>query len=240
MNYKNFYLQATEIADRIAQGDKSVSQRSKQGVEEVQQGLVSRKRQIQEQRTEEAQKPEYPGFLAEVISTLNTPDNSAEVKVATEGTPRPRKFTENVETREYGRMLMSDLQEIFGISKEQAAGIVGNLDHETGGFKFMQEIEPVVPGSRGGFGFAQWTGPRRKQFEAWVKKNGMDIRSYEANLGFLVHELQNTGEGKVLEELQNAKTPQEAAEIFSAGFLRPGVPKMESRVARANKYYSEV
>jgi len=134
----------------------------------------------------------------------------------------------NIEVR-----LARDLMAGLNLSPAAAAGIVGNLWHETGGFKHMQEIKPVVPGSRGGFGFAQWTGPRRRSFEAWAKANNLNPSSYEANLGFLKHELTATPEGRVMPALKAANTPDEAARVFSTQFLRPGIPHMNSRVSRA-------
>lgn len=117
-----------------------------------------------------------------------------------------------------------------------AAGITGNLDLETGGFKHMQEIKPMVPGSRGGYGMAQWTGPRRVQFENWAKANNLDPASKEANFGFLKHELMNTPEGKVLASLQGVDDAGQAATIFSDQYLRPGIPHMDRRVAAAQGY----
>lgn len=122
------------------------------------------------------------------------------------------------------------------LSPAAAAGITGNLDLETGGFKHMQEIKPMVPGSRGGYGWAQWTGPRRVQFEAWAKQNGLDPASKEANFGFLKHEMLNTPEGKVLGSLQGAQDPGQAATVFSDQYLRPGIPHMDRRVAAAQGY----
>lgn len=135
-----------------------------------------------------------------------------------------------------GPRLVSDLARDFNLTPEQAAGVAGNLAHETGGFKHMQEISPMIPGSRGGYGFAQWTGPRRKAFEAWTAQNGLDPNSYEANYGFLAHELKNTPEGAVLGPLSQAQTPDQAAAVFSDQFLRPGIPNMDSRTAYANQF----
>lgn len=140
---------------------------------------------------------------------------------------------------ETGKMLMQDLKEAYQLTDEQAAGFVGNLAHETGDFKFMQEIEPVVAGSKGGYGFAQWTGPRRKAFEEWALKNKMDVNSYEANLGFLMYEIDNTSEGAFMEDLKKAKTVEEATKIVSEGYLRPGKPNMSSRQARAYGYMEQ-
>lgn len=137
-----------------------------------------------------------------------------------------------------GQQLMTDLMRDFGLTAAQAAGVVGNLDHESGGFKSLQEIDPTVEGSRGGYGYAQWTGPRRRAFEAWAAENGLDPASYEANYGFLKHELTDTPEGAVIEKLRGANSPDEAATVFSETFLRPGIPHMGSRVARAGKYFN--
>ena len=135
-----------------------------------------------------------------------------------------------------GKRLMGDISEALGLTDAQAAGIVGNFAHETMDFKFLQEIEPTVPGSKGGRGFAMWTGPRRKQFEAWSKENDLNPDSYEASFGFFIHEVQTTSEGRFIEEIQEAETAEEAARIFSKSYLRPGKPMMSSRIDRANSY----
>lgn len=121
--------------------------------------------------------------------------------------------------------LSSDLQ----ISPEKAAGIVGQLGHESGGLQAINEYQPVVPGSRGGFGWAQWTGPRRRQFEAWAKQQGMAVTDPEANYGFLLHELTATPEGRVLDDVRKAPDAIAAGRVFTDRFLRPGVPAYESR-----------
>lgn len=126
--------------------------------------------------------------------------------------------------------ISADLQRDFGLTPEQTAGIVGNLAHESGGFKSLQEQNPLVPGSRGGFGYAQWTGPRRVAFESWSKQNGLDPTSYDANYGFLKHELSSTPEGRVLDSLKQAPDAQTATRVFSDQFLRPGIPAMDSRM----------
>ena len=125
--------------------------------------------------------------------------------------------------------LVNDLKRDFGLTDAQAQGAVANLAHESGGFKTMQEISPVVAGSRGGYGYAQWTGPRRVAFENYAQQNGLDINSYEANYGFLKQELQTT-ERRALEALKTAQTPQQATRIFEDRFERAGVVNMDSRL----------
>lgn len=99
----------------------------------------------------------------------------------------------------------------------------------------MQEISPVVAGSRGGYGFAQWTGPRRVEFEAYAASNGLNINSYEANYGYLLNEI-NSGKHGNINGVLAATTPEEAAIAFSNDFLRPGIPHLDSRINFANQF----
>ena len=87
--------------------------------------------------------------------------------------------------RRLGPRLMRDL----GLSELQAAGLLGNLGRETGGFRHLQEVAPAVPGSRGGWGLAQWTGSRRVAMETWCRARGLDPADPEAGYGYLCAEL---------------------------------------------------
>lgn len=115
------------------------------------------------------------------------------------------------------------------ITPEQAAGIFGQLGHESAGLQAINEYKPVVPGSRGGFGWAQWTGPRRRQFESWASQNKADVSDPETNYQFLLHELTQTPEGRVLADIRSAPDAITAGRVFTDRFLRPGVPAYESR-----------
>lgn len=127
------------------------------------------------------------------------------------------------------QQMVHDLQRDFGIPQHIAVGVVGQLAGETGGFQELQEKNPTVPGSRGGGGYAQWTGPRRKQFEAFASDGGADVNSYQANYQFLRNELANTSEGGVLDKLKNAPDAKTAGRIFTDNFLRPGKPNYAGR-----------
>lgn len=118
------------------------------------------------------------------------------------------------------RRLMRDLMSDYDLTRAQAAGIVGNLAYESAGFKTMQEEEPSVPGSRGGYGYAQWTGSRRRDFEKFVADKDWDITSYQANYGNLKRELD--GEyNYVIDLLKDANTVKQASDIFVKKFERP-------------------
>src|SRR5690606_33254014 len=123
------------------------------------------------------------------------------------------------------RRLSADLR----LTPQQAAGIVGQLAYESAGLQAINEKNPVVPGSRGGFGWAQWTGPRRRQFEEFAAQNKMQVTDPEANYRFLLHELTNTPESRVLDAVRAAPDAQAAGRIFTDKFLRPGGPAYDKR-----------
>jgi len=135
---------------------------------------------------------------------------------------------------EYSKRIISDLIKDLKCVDWQAAGVVGNFAAETGKFKIYQEISPTVKGSKGGYGWAQWTGPRRRSFEAWCHENHLHVDSYEGNYGFLVHELKGT-ENKALKALYKTNTANEAAKVFMEKYERPGIPALDKRIKYANE-----
>lgn len=130
----------------------------------------------------------------------------------------------------YCPRLEKDLQ----IKDYQAFGIFGNLGGETGGFKLLQEAKPLVPGSRGGYGWMQWTGPRRRKYEAWCKKNNLDPAADETNYRYLVLET-TTDEKASLVHLRETKTRDEAVHSFMSKNLRPGIPHYQGRLNWAKR-----
>ncbi|UXN74515.1 phage tail tip lysozyme [Devosia sp. A8/3-2] len=148
-----------------------------------------------------------------------------------------------VEFNEISSRLVSDTVRDLRLTPAQASGVVGSSAHETGGFQFMQELRPVVQGSQGGYGFAQWTGGRRDNFEKWAKERGLDINSYEANYGFMRHEIETVPfERRRFDEVRNATTPGEAAKVFTERWLRPDKDhvRMGDRVNWTNRIVNEV
>lgn len=129
---------------------------------------------------------------------------------------------------------MQKLGEDFGLSPLDAAAIIGNAGHESGGFKSLQEKKPLIPGSRGGYGIMQWTASRRRAYEAYCKKHKYDPADMETNYRFLFVELKGP-EGRVLEKVKSAKTLDEKVEVFMKGFLRPGIEHLPSRKIWASR-----
>ena len=101
-----------------------------------------------------------------------------------------------------------------GWSEAQAAGIVANLDAESGMNANIRQI-----GGGPGYGLAQWEGPRQASFREWA---GKDIRNstFAEQLEFIQWELTNTeaGAGRAL---RGADDPREAASIVTRLYERP-------------------
>jgi murein DD-endopeptidase MepM/ murein hydrolase activator NlpD len=144
--------------------------------------------------------------------------------------------------------VMKKLQEDFGLTREQAAGVVGNLGHESGGFGTLQEISPNSISGAGGFGWAQWTdvisrktgrtvSTRRTDFFNFAERNGLDPRSDEANYGFLKQELQTTHR-YALNNLKRTSTVDEAMRVFERDYEGAGVKHYDSRLKYANRAYN--
>lgn len=127
--------------------------------------------------------------------------------------------------------IMAKLLSDFPIAVEDAAAIVGNAGHESLGFTALQEFKPVVAGSRGGWGWMQWTGPRRRAFEAYCKRTGKDPASDEANYAWLFLELKGIEgtEGRALAKTVAADGLNNKVEAFERAFLRAGVKHYDSR-----------
>lgn len=144
-------------------------------------------------------------------------------------------FTDSGQAETIPERLISDLQQDLHLTEFQAAGVAGNLARETGNFRYMQEINPLVQNSRGGIGYSQWTGVRRKAYEAWA--GDRDLTAYETNYGYLLEEM--TGEfRRVTAKLKQTDNQEEATRVFMKGFLRPS-PKhaaLHERINYANAY----
>lgn len=124
--------------------------------------------------------------------------------------------------------IMVTLMTDFGLTKVEAAAILGNIGHECGGFQLFQEQKPSVPGSKGGFGWCQWTGSRRTAFEAYCKRNDLDPKSDRANYGWLFTELRGS-EKAAIPALKAATGLYNKVVAFEAKFERAGVKHYEYR-----------
>lgn len=108
----------------------------------------------------------------------------------------------------------------LGLTKAQASGVVGNLEHESG-----KNIAPHgVTGDRGtAHGAAQWRLGRFANLKAKSAEWGVDWRTTEAQQRFMRHEL-DTSESRAYAHLLAAKTPEQAADAFNRHYERSADP----------------
>lgn len=138
------------------------------------------------------------------------------------------------------RVVHDLLSDFPGLTENDCFAICGNLGHESIGFTAFQEIKPTVSGSAGGWGWAQWTGMkppsgRRYLFNKWCQEKGIrDLKSYEANYGFLTHELKTT-EASAIRAVKAAADLKAKVIAFEKVFERAGVPAFDSRLKWAQR-----
>jgi len=101
-----------------------------------------------------------------------------------------------------------------GYTKEQAAGIVGNLIQESG-------LRPsgAVGDNGTAFGIAQWRGERLTRLKRFANANGKHWEDFETQLAFVDMELQSH-ETDAYRNLKAARTVDEATAAF-IGYERP-------------------
>lgn len=121
-----------------------------------------------------------------------------------------------------------------GLNDAQAKGIIANMIKESGLNPGINEIAPLVKGSRGGFGLIQWTGPRRRALEAAASARGVSVSDIDFQLDYLMEELRGP-ERRSYNNLLRTNDPVEAARIFSEQNLRPGIPRLDLRLAEARR-----
>ena len=122
-----------------------------------------------------------------------------------------------------------------GLPVHVAQGIAANMMAESRLDPGINELNPLVPGSRGGFGLNQWTGPRRRALEAAAEQRGVPVNDLGFQLDFTLEELQGP-ERRSMNALSGAQDAETAARIFSEQFLRPGIPHLDRRLGYARQF----
>lgn len=118
-----------------------------------------------------------------------------------------------------------------GLPEHVADGFVMNMKDESGLNPGINEIAPLVPGSRGGFGLYQLTGPRRVAYEKYATERGMPLDSVDAQLDFMMAELQGP-EAAAASRIMAAPDAGSAAAAIVTDFLRPSPEHRDRRVAQ--------
>lgn len=117
-----------------------------------------------------------------------------------------------------------------GMPEHVANGFIANFKDESNLNPGINEAAPTVPGSRGGFGLAQWTGPRRKALEAFAASTGRPVDDLNVQLDFLMQELSGSEAGAA-DAIMSTKDAPEAAAAIVNSFLRPAEENRSRREA---------
>lgn len=119
----------------------------------------------------------------------------------------------------------------MGWTKEQAAGIVANLQHESAldhtRVQNGATIGDLKRGSNMGYGLAQWDAERRKNFEKWAGKSIYDSTA-EEQMRFVHYELTQGAERRAGDMLRAANNARQAGEIVSRHYERPAAADAEA------------
>ena len=118
-----------------------------------------------------------------------------------------------------------------GLPRHVAEGFAMNFADESGFDPGINERNPIVAGSRGGFGLYQLTGPRRRAYEAYAAQRGVGVSSPDAQMDFLMTELEGP-EAAAAERIMATTTAGEAGAAIVNRFLRPAAEHRERRAAK--------
>ncbi len=130
-----------------------------------------------------------------------------------------------------------------GLGVVPAAALTGHLQYESGDFRHLEELEPNAYGTRG-YGHLQWTdvpggSSRRSDFLSYAKDNGLEPSSFEANSGFLLHEMQSDFNGSWTnggswEGLKSITDFDTASQYLQDNYIRPAAATANTSQRRAN------
>jgi hypothetical protein len=160
-------------------------------------------------------------------SPQGTASGGAAAQAGTAGTP-PSSSTGGSDpgtTEGRAKYIMERLQKELGLTKEQAAGIVGNLMLESGLDPNARNPGDGADGSDS-IGIAQWNMDRAK---------GVQPGDFVGQVDHLIAELKGP-ENASLEAIKRAGSATEAATIFSDEYERPsnGHESLQYRIDNAN------
>ena len=169
------------------------------------------------------------------VPAAMAPQQSSPTGAAPQAIPVARSGATPQSGQTAGRGSAEEAMNFFigrGWTREQAAGIVGNLAHESSTFN------PNDIGDNGrAYGIAQWREPRQADFERWA---GRPIRgsTFQQQLEFIQYELTQGKERSAGNRLRQARTAAEAAEIVDVFYERSNGATRLLRIETANRYLS--
>lgn len=116
-----------------------------------------------------------------------------------------------------------------GVPLHVAQGVVMNFMDESGLEAGIQEHAPTS--GRGGYGLAQWTGPRRVALEEYARAQGKPVNDPDVQLDFFMQENQGP-EAAAWKAVMAAPTAEDAAVAFVNQWERPASKYAAQRSAK--------
>ncbi|MGW4241394.1 phage tail tip lysozyme [Nocardia sp. NPDC004722] len=114
----------------------------------------------------------------------------------------------------------------YGFTPAQAAGILGNMQVESG------FDTAAYNRGEGAIGLCQWEGGRRGDLERFAASQGKSVTNWQTQVDFMMSELQS-GESAAYAHLRAAQTPDAAAFAFDKYYERSSGEARGLRVANA-------
>ncbi len=120
-----------------------------------------------------------------------------------------------------------------GLTPAQAAGIAGNIAHESGSRPGQREL-----GGGPGFGLAQWGGARKAQLRQFAAESGTSASDLNTQLNFMWKEM-NTTERRSLAAITRTTSASQASVAFERTYERAGVKAHGSRNNHAQRILAQ-
>lgn len=166
-----------------------------------------------------------------VVSVSNATD-CGEEKVTTGSVNIDNKGTE-----ENAAQVFKFFREHLGATPEGAAGPMGCMDFESGGFN------PAIENpSSGAYGLAQWLGSRKDALKAFADEKGKDMSNLGVQLEFLKKELENPyyAKAKAALKLTDVHEAQHQWLLWFEGLSQDSSQwHSEERNKRADKWFAK-
>lgn len=142
---------------------------------------------------------------------------------------QPLSSGEQVQAKQIYQYLISK----YGFTPAQAAGILGNMQVESG-------LNTGASNSaEGAIGLCQWEGGRRTALEQYAASQGKPVTDWQVQVDFMMKELQGSESG-AYSALKSATTPSGAAAIFDQDYERSAGTSRGQRIADANSIATQV
>ena len=144
---------------------------------------------------------------------------------------------DNAGSEENAKVIYDFLRTELGATSQGAAGPMGCMDFESGGFN------PAIENpSSGAFGLAQWLGSRKEALRSFAAEKGKEMSNLGVQLEFLKKELENPyyAKAKAALQLTDVHEAQHQWLLWFEGLSQDSSQwHSEERNARADKWFAK-